>query len=234
MTIGLKDMHPAVLAAPAGYLGFDCNTPVSRDDAGIFRRAGYQFAVRYAPRVKAAPHDLTTGEAIGILVAGLGLMVVQHVERETAGGWVPSAQKGADYGGTAAEHMRRCGILLGTMCWLDLENVARVPREIIISYCNNWYTAVARVGYTPGLYVGYDARLTPDELYRRLRFEHYWAAYNLNADQHPSVRGVQMKQHRETHIPGIAYPIDPDTVAHDHKGGAPLVMAPADWLEDRP
>lgn len=232
--IGLQDIHPAVLAAPAGLSGFDCNAPVSREDAGIFRRAGFEFAIRYAPRVTAAPHDLSSGEVVSLLTAGLGVMVVQHVERETAGGWTPSAQKGAAYGATAAEHMRRCGILLGTMCWLDLENVAKVPPQIVIDYCNRWYDAVARVGYTPGLYVGYESRLTPDQLYHRLKVEHFWSAYNLNDDEHPAVRGVQMKQHRETEVAGIAYKIDPDTTSLDHKGGAPLVMAPADWLEDRP
>lgn len=229
--IGFRDFKPAVLAAPSGTKGFDCDTPISSKDAAIFRRAGYWFAVRYAPRVTAKPTDLTVGEVISILSAGLGLMVVQHVERETAGGWVPSAQKGAAYGAMAAAHMRVCGILLGTMCWLDLENVADVPHQLIIDYCNRWYDAVARVGYTPGVYVGYEARLTPDELYRRLKFEHYWSAYNLNADQHPAVRGVQMKQHREIELPGISYKIDPDETVADHKGGLPLVLAPDGWLE---
>lgn len=229
--IGLKDVNPGVLAAPPGTKGFDCNTPVSRNDAGIFRRAGYQFVIRYAPRVTAAAHDLSAGEVIGLLVAGLGVMVVQHVERETRGGWMPSAQKGAAYGATAAEHARRCGILLGTTVWLDLENVADIPHPIIIDYCNRWYDNVARVGYTPGLYVGDEARLTPDELYWRLKFEHFWSAYNLNDDQKPAVRGVQMTQHREIELAGISYKIDPDETSLDHKGGAPLVMAPESWLE---
>lgn len=231
--IGLKDVNPIVIAAPENTKGFDCNSPVSVSDAALFRRAGYEFAVRYAPRVKAKSGDLSAGEAIGLMVAGLGLMVVQHVERDEPPGWVPSAQKGSDYGGMAAEHMRRCGVLLGTMCWLDLEMVDHsVPHAIIISYCNNWYMAVARAGFTPGVYVGYDARLTPDELYRRLRFEHYWGALNLNADQFPAVRGLQMKQHAQRHAPdGIRYGIDDDTTSLDHKGGAPLVMAPEGWLE---
>lgn len=224
-------MTTKVLAAPAGTLGFDCNAPLSRRTAELFAKAGYKFAIRYAPRVQKATHDLGPAEVQTILQAGMGIMVVQHVERDDERGWTPSAQKGIAYGKEAASHCIECGILPGTMCWLDLEGVADIPHQIIIDYCNNWWQEVGRRGFTPGIYVGWHARLSSDELYRRLKFEHYWAAYNLNKDQMPAVRGVQMKQGSGRPPAGVDFEIDTDVTSKDLKGGTPLVMAPEGWLE---
>lgn len=218
--------------APPGTRGFDCDSPVTKSDAEAFMRAGYRFAVRYVPRVMPKRRDLTAAEVLTIVSAGLGIMAVQHVELP---GWRPNAVKGAQYGARAAAHCRSCGLIAKTMCWLDLEEVAAdVPHSAIIGYCNSWYDAVATGGFTPGIYVGYGARLSADELYYKLKFRRYWSAYNLNRDQFPAVRGVQMRQGDAKPPHGVPFDIDENIAMADRKGDVPLVMAPADWLEDRP
>jgi hypothetical protein len=91
----------------------------------------------------------------------------------------------------------------------------------VIAFLNNWHDQVGTAGYTPGLYVGYDAGLSASDLYRRLKFEHYWSAYNLKHDQYPATRGVQMKQALQERLAGILF--DPDTIQKDALGGLPLM-----------
>jgi hypothetical protein len=83
------------------------------------------------------------------------------------------------------------------------------------------------------LYVGYHAGLTPTQLYRSLRFTHYWGAYNLNSDQYPAVRGLQMRQSRRTSNLAVSSGIDfqVDTIRADALGGHPTLLAPAGWPE---
>jgi hypothetical protein len=214
-----------VIEAPAGLRGFDCNSHVSIDSAKRFREAGFRFAVRYVGRRAMASFDITPSEASVILQYGLGLMLVQHVENP---GWSPTGLLGSEYGGNAAKFADHLGYRAGAMLWCDLEGVKlRTDHRDVIAFCNNWYNMVAATGFTPGLYVGYDPGLTSSELYYKLKFEHYWSAYNLNRDQAPLVRGVQMKQGFETVNFGVRY--DPDTVQADLKGGLPLMLVDSEW-----
>lgn len=220
------------IEVPDGTKGFDCNVTLDFNAARAFMSAGYRFVCRYVPRVTAKATDLTKPEVAAIHAAGLAIMPVQHVEMP---GWTADREKGTRYGITAATQAAQCGVALGTCVWLDLEGVgpdadsdaAFGDREPVIAYCNAWFAEVGRAGYTPGLYVGYHARLTADELYHRLTCEHYWGAYNLNADERPAVRGLQMRQHLEQHLAGVTF--DPDDVMRDAKGGLPLAFAPAEW-----
>lgn len=218
-----------VRLVPPGTRGFDCNTNVTAADAAAFLKAGYRFAVRYVPRVVARRGDLTASEAITIVTAGLGLMAVQHVEQP---GWHPSKEKGQRYGDRAVAHCHACGLLPMTMCWLDLEEVSPDTFATpIIEYCNAWHDAVVTGGFTPGIYVGYGARLSAHDLYYKLKFSRYWSAYNLNTDQYPAVRGVQMRQESAKSPPGIPYEIDEDIAMADRRGDVPLAMAPRNWLD---
>jgi hypothetical protein len=84
----------------------------------------------------------------------------------------------------------------------------------------------------PGLYIGWRCGLTPDQLYYKLKFAHFWAAYNLNNDEEPSVRGVQMKQNaalKSDIPPGMGAPIDTDRVLIDKLGGLPTFWTPDGW-----
>lgn len=218
-----------VIEAPNGSLGFDCNTPLSIANAKLFRDNKKRFAIRYVGREKNHVNDLSHSEAANILAMGLGLMVVQHVHPDSEkAGWWPFGKMGKAYGTFAAVSALDAGIRLGTNVWLDLEGVApKADARDVIAYCNEWHQAVGELGFTPGIYVGFSPILNGDQLYRRLRFEHYWAAYNLNKDQHPAVRDVQMIQGLEKTLGGITY--DPDEIKADKLGGLPLMMVDNEW-----
>lgn len=216
--------------APLGAYSFDCNTPVSPRQAKLFAAAGYQFAIRYVARVMPHAGDLSADEAQGILDSGMGLMVVQHYEGD---GWSPTNEKGMGYGQAAVEQMQDIGLPLGTMAWLDLESVSRsVSPEQIIRYVNYWYTRVASVGYVPGLYVGYNCGLTPDQLYHRLKMSLFWGSYNLDRDRYPAVRGICMKQQAcgvKDRVAGCSIEFDVNHVQADNLGGLPTVFAAEEW-----
>jgi hypothetical protein len=209
-----------------GTRGLDCNTVLSAPMVAALATAGYAFVVRYVSRGPTEnAHDLAQAEVDTIRAGGLGLMVVQHVQSDKS--WSPDGNKGLEWGSNAAAACVDMGIAPGTTVWLDLEGVAADTLVTdVISYCRNWYQAVADAGFEPGVYCGWHTMLTPTELYQ-LPFTRYWAAYNLNADQYPIKRGVCMKQHSLKHgdIPdGVALDTDnadTDTVHVDAYGGLP-------------
>jgi Domain of unknown function (DUF1906) len=208
--------------APSGVRGFDANTVISPDAAAAFYGAGFRFCLRYVGRTQMASHDLSTQEAEDILAAGLALMPVQHVLNP---GWNPTGELGAQYGANAAKFSQQIGFPPGVNVWCDLECVADgTPAQNVVDYCNQWYAGVAAAGYVPGLYVGYAPGLTGQQLYGKLKFQHYWAAYNVDGVSKPSPRGWQLIQSvGKGTIGGItteAY--DADTTQTDAKGGTVL------------
>jgi len=214
----------SIQKAAAGVRGFDADTPVSSQAAAAFHAAGFRFCLRYVGRVQMASFDLTTQEAEGILAAGLALMPVQHVLDP---GWQPTASLGAEYGANAAKFARQIGFPPGVNVWCDLESVSPgTSAADVAAYCDAWYEGVAAAGYVPGLYVGYQPGLTGQQLYE-LRFEHYWAAYNVDGVSTPHPRGWQLAQ-SEGHgtIAGISTEsYDADTTQTDALGGQVL------WLQ---
>jgi hypothetical protein len=222
-----------VFSAPDGVRGFDTAETVTSSAAVAFRRMGYRFCVRYVRRDKPHASALKGGEAKSLLNVGIGLMIVQYVESETA--WTPSTAKGAKNGAVAASECELLGVPWGVTVWCDLEGVALgTSSQRVIDYCNAWHAAVSVAGYVPGIYVGYRAGLTPNQLYRALKFTHYWGAYNLNVDQFPAVRGIQMKQSsaRQSDRPkGVAIDFQTDRVRADALRGRPTVLALEGWPE---
>jgi hypothetical protein len=220
-------------SAPDGVRGFDTAERVSASAAAAFRRRGYRFCVRYVRRDKPHASALSASEARSLLAVGIGLMLVQYVESESS--WVPSGAKGTTNGGVAASEAELLGVPWGVTVWCDLEGVARgTPAQKVIDYCNRWHIAVTSAGYVAGLYVGYHAGLTPTQLYRSLRFTHYWGAYNLNSDQYPATRGLQMKQLRAGKsdlVAGAGIDFQVDKISADKLGGRPTVLALEGWPE---
>lgn len=211
---------------PAGSKGFDCNCPVSLRQAQGFVNHKYKFAMRYIPRLTSHPNDLTLGELVLLLQAGLAVGPVQHVASETA--WSPTPGLGVQYGQGAVLACQRLGVPTGVTVWCDLEGVLwGTPAPSIISYVNSWALALEGAGFLPGLYVGWHNLLTPLQLYH-LRVKAYWGAYNLNRDQEPAVRSLQMKQLSAK--PEDMFPtcpdIDVDIVKTDLLGGTPTFMLP--------
>ena len=222
-----------IFTAADGVRGFDTAETVSAAAAKAFRRRGYRFCVRYVRRDKPHASALSANEAKSLLTAGIGLMLVQYVESETA--WIPSAVKGTTNGTVAASEAEKLGVPWGVTVWCDLEGVKPgTPAQKVIDYCNRWHAAVSGTGYVPGVYVGYHAGLTPTQLYRSLRFTHYWGAYNLNTDQYPAVRGVQMKQLRPPRkdvVPNFGIDFQIDKISADALGGRPTLLALEGWPE---
>ncbi|MFL5470257.1 MAG: glycoside hydrolase domain-containing protein [Gemmatimonadaceae bacterium] len=222
-----------VFTALDGVRGFDTTEPVSPRAAAAFHRLGYRFCVRYVRRDKPHASALSVKEAKTLLSAGIGLMLVQYVESDTS--WIPSAKKGSRNGEVAAAEAAKLGVPWGVTVWCDLEGVkARTAAQNVIDYCNRWHIAVTSAGYVPGLYVGYRAGLNPTQLYRSLRFTHYWGAYNLNSDEYPAVRGLQMKQSRRRASDsdadlGIDFQVD--RISADALGGRPTLLALEGWPE---
>ena len=213
---------------PDGSRGFDANQRITPAQARDAVRKNYKFAIRYVRRAPVNDHDITAGEMAGLLEAGLALMLVQHVALP---GWKATKDLGRMYGETAALEAARVGYPRGAHVWCDLEEVkAGTPAQDVIDYCNAWHQAVGLAGFRPGLYVGYGTRLTADQLYRRLRFSSYWSAYNLNRDQVPAVRGVQMRQHAATLedlIVGLTnQTMDVNVIQADRLGGTPTLLLP--------
>lgn len=212
---------------PTGSKGFDANVAISPATAMRFVSAGYRFAVRYVRRSTYHEFDLTAGELAGLLRAGLAVMAVQHVAPP---GWRPTTKLGRQYGETAADEAGYAGVAQGCTLWCDLEEVAHgTPAADVIGYGNAWYDAVKASGFDPGLYVGYGCGLSARDLYYRLKFRRYWAAYNLDRDRYPAVRGVQLRQFAATsadRVPGVSFEFDVNLSGKDAFGDAPLMMLP--------
>jgi hypothetical protein len=213
---------------PNGTKGFDCNVRLSPAIARLFYHAGYRFAVRYVRRAQPNNHDLNAAEILGLLDAGLGLSVVQHVAPP---GWMPSAMLGAQYGATAAEEAQAAGVPHGVTLWCDLEGVDHTAdARAVIGFCNAWYARVLAIGYEPGLYVGDSCGLTATQLYYNLLFARYWRAYNLNEDQVPVVRGVCMRQRPfpapAARVSGVRFEYDENVISADRFGDSPTLLLP--------
>ncbi|HET7231600.1 MAG TPA: DUF1906 domain-containing protein [Longimicrobium sp.] len=215
-----------VSAATPGMKGFDANVTITAGVARAFVQAGYKFCIRYVGRTQMASHDLTASEAKDILNAGLALMVVQHVLNP---GWEPTGDLGNEYGTNAGRFSKQAGLPSGVTVWCDLEGVSGdAAAQNVIDYCNQWYAQVKEAGYVPGLYVGYGTGLTAQQLYQKLRFQNYWRAYNLNDDQVPVGRGVQMTQKTgKGTVGGLTTEVYDDDFTHtDALGGNAIWLAP--------
>ena len=197
--------------------GFDLNTPLTPASAVAFKAAGMAFVIRYVPRTATliGTSNLTEQEIEIILTAGLALMAVQHVSPDN---WWPTAALGESYGQYGAEYADQIGYPKGGMLWLDLEMVNKdaLPADII-AYCKAWFEAVSSAGYVPGLYVGWQTGLTPQQLYD-LPFTAYWRGYN--ADIGIPGRGYCMLQAPQKTLDSIIY--DPDELVADKEGVLPV------------
>jgi hypothetical protein len=217
-----------VRPATAGAIGFDIATELSRAEAAAYRAKGYAFCIRYVSRTDSSrarnqangTPDLSSAEAAAILDGGLALMVVQHV---AATGWKPTAQLGRDYGAKAAQFTSAADVPPGVNLWLDLEDIpSGTPAQDIIDYCNAWFGEVAGAGYVPGVYVGFDVWLSPEQLFLQLKTAHYWRA----AGDIPDVahRGYQLFQH--VLRAGKTDEFDKDVAMPDRLGGRALWLQP--------
>jgi hypothetical protein len=215
------ELPGTVEPASPGARGFDTDTVLTIDTAGAFASDGFRFAIRYLTRDGPEQEsDLTSGEALTILQAGLALMAVQHV---APAGWVPSAELGLEQGRWAAANAVSVGLPPGVSIWLDLEGVANdTPAGAVMAYCDCWYEIVSAAGYLPGLYVGAEAGLDADQI-SATRFEHFWKA---GSDVPVPAQGYCMAQRigGQT-VDGVSY--DGDLVLDDTAEGPPFCLTPS-------
>jgi hypothetical protein len=209
--------------------GVDTNAKLTAQSAQSLRGANYQgqtieFVARYVSIGAAAPGDITPQELETILGAGLALLLVQHVRLP---GWVPSGAQGAMDGGHAAESATAAGYPQTAHIVLDLEGVAPgTSADAVIGHANAWSAAVVAAGYQAMLYVGYNAILTPQQLYDLPDFNRYWSDFG---ERQVAVRGFCMKQlSGTTELPGVPFGIDPDRIMADAKGDLPT------WAQGEP
>ncbi len=211
-----------VVQASPGLIGFDVTNALTLAEARLYFAKNFRFCVRYVSRDDASRDanqrrgtpDLSEAETDAILMSGMALMAVQHVAMR---GWMPSAELGKAYGENAATYASDAGLMEGVTLWLDLEGIAEgTDHQAIIDYCNAWFVAVSSGGYEPGVYVGFDVWLSPDELYFDLKTKHYWRADGHIPDI--SHRGYQMFQN--TSNPGTPNEFDRNVTNNDNFGGA--------------
>jgi hypothetical protein len=219
-----------VARAPSGLIGFDETEKLNSAQAKLYASKGYKFCVRYVSRDSAGraanasrgTPDLSADEAQTILSAGLALMVVQHCPLP---GWVPTAAEGQTWGQNAASFAADAEIPPGVNEFLDLEGIAPgTAHSDIVAYANQWFAAVQTGGFVPGVYVGFDVFLSPDELFLDLTTKHYWRADgNIPNVSH---RGYQLIQHIQN--AGTPSEFDRDVTQDDALGDAVL------WLTGNP
>jgi hypothetical protein len=206
---------------------FDTNTKLSYEKACLFKKSGYDAAIRYVGRLKQASFDIDKVELENILKSGLKLGIVQHCPGKP--GILPSKELGIEYGHNAAKFAKEAGYKEGCIIYLDLEDVNQTyssRKQDIIDYCNYWYDEVLKAGYVPGVYVGYNMWLTSQELYKKLKFEHYWKSFSKVPDV--AKRSYEMWQDKQINLHGID--IDPNEITGDKLGNSPVFMMPTKTL----
>lgn len=209
-------MRAAIAIAEA--TGIDTVAILTPAKLAELRGIGHSFAVRYVPfgGSSTGGWDVTRHEVEHILAAGMVLMLVQRCR---VANWTPSALRGKGDGERAADYALALGYPAGATIWCDLEGVSLgVPPDETIGHVNAWSTAVSAVGYSPGLYVGWQCGLTSAQLYHRLGLARYWRS--ASAVPEVQMRGYCMRQSVEQIVAGLR--VDMDTIQADHLGGLPI------------
>ncbi len=216
-----------VMAAPAGSLGFDTDTQLTASTAQAFKQAGFTFAIRYLSLGSTEKSgDLSTTEANNILNAGLALMAVQHVQYAD---WCPTAQMGEEYGQNAVNNARSVGLPARLSLWLDLEGISTSASASSVSaYCEAWLNAVSAGGYTPGIYIGYDAILTGHQL-SQLPVRYFWnsgsESSSVSGRSYPAEGYCMLQSISSSYVlDGVTY--DRDVIETDNLGATPFWLAP--------
>jgi hypothetical protein len=174
---------------------------------------------RYVPLPGNSSAGDISGVEIGCLLdAGLQVLLVQHVRRPP---WIPMQQSGTVDAGAACRAAELSGYPAGCHLFLDFEGAAGSPGAAF-AYCCEWGKETRSQGYLAGLYVGYSALMSPQELYDLPDFTSYWSDAG---PRQVAVRGFAIRQHQpEVTIAGVNF--DPDTVEPDAKGELPIVCGP--------
>jgi glycoside hydrolase-like protein len=202
-------------------VGFDCSAKISMASGKHLSAMGFKFAVRYVGLSQPNASDIDPDEMAIILGEVGALWLVQH---PLNAGWSPSGQLGQAHGTSAARNAKAAGYLSAAVLWQDLEGVSEASSmQSVIDYTNEWGNAVTAAGFLHGLYVGFDAILTPSQLYRSLpTVRTYWSDFGSRAVE---VRGFAMKQYTNSiSLPDVPFAVDLDICGPDMLGARPTWM----------
>jgi Domain of unknown function (DUF1906) len=210
----------AAVATPGKWA--DSSTPLGPSVCAAVKAAGVVGVMRYVPLPgNAASRDITAGELNVIGEAGLELLLVQHVRRPP---WLPGKCDGYSDGVVARGSAVNAGYPAGAHIFLDLEG-AMGDAEGVTGYVGDWAKAVRLGGqYPAGLYVGYNAVLTPAQLYALPGFDCYWSDAG---HRKVATRGVAIMQGTPMVLGGVQF--DADDMAPDLLGGLPIACIPVDY-----
>ncbi|TCW87339.1 hypothetical protein C5O80_05325 [Burkholderia sp. SRS-46] len=200
----------STISIPNGSIGFDhSGSRLTPQQAQDYADRGYKFCIRYLPNpFSPGTSDLIRSEADAILAAGLWLGAVQHCSAASeTSDFEPTSATGTEWGALAAQQAAAAGLTAGTTVWLDLEGVKRgTALADIVGFCNQWFAQVTQAGFASGVYIGFDSRLTSDQLYFQLTTQHYWRGASNVPDV--AFRGYQIYQRVVTDAAGNELDVD--------------------------
>lgn len=208
------------LATPAkiGAKGFDTIASIDPVAAARLKKAGMDFAVRYLG-------SLTSKEIDGMNEAGLAVMPVTYGMKH---GTQLTASLGTLYGQSTVIRCNQINIPKNTTIWLDLEDCFGEPDDIM-AFVNKWAEQVSQAGYMPGLYVGFGAKLTSEQLYS-LAVVRYWQSLSKETDARGALAepgcGWCMIQLYPANQDVAGVQVDFDVIQSDYKGRVPNWIAP--------
>lgn len=207
----------SVHATPGRWV--DTNAKLTAEVCAALVQAGYVGVFRYVPLPNnSALGDISSDEAEAITNSGLQLGLVQH-PRSPANN-VIAQHSGLQDGMAASDGARAAGYPPECHLFLDLEGVTGNQTQTAL-YCNGWSAQVAADGYGCGLYVGYQAILTAEQLYELPRFNRYWSDAG---NRQVTTRSCCMRQKPGSIIIG-GVKFDEDVMAPDLLGDLPMVAA---------
>lgn len=195
-----------------GALGFDCITVITPASAKALADWGMKFATRYLG-------SLTSKEVDIILAAGMAVMPVTFGMKH---GTPLNGTLGKTYGAGSVKHANNAGIAKGTTVWLDLEDCTGTPDEIK-AFVNAWSYEVKADDFMPGLYVGFEAKLSSQELYS-LAVVRYWQSLSKETDvrgniAEPNCGWTMIQLYKSKVIAGVN--VDVDVIQYDYKDRLP-------------
>lgn len=199
--------------------GGDTNAKIGLSQARALRDAGVVFLWRYVffgpPRLG----DIDPAELNAIRLAGLTLLLVQHVR---SGSWEASQSLGTQDAVWATRNARAAGYAPVEGCpapclALDMESL-RNPGPDAVAHAVAWCDVVSRDGFRPVVYEGFDCGLTASEL--AALGVPLWSDFGPRTP--PPGRGFCCKQASEVVVAGVT--IDPDHAYPDLTGEALVGM----------
>lgn len=203
-------MPLAAKPIPAGEVGVDTIFRFDPQSAARLAKAtvlgrSVAFVWRYVGLNGPSPYDITEEEAQAITGAGLALLLVQHAHGPDGHPWVADGFQGQRDAVAACLCAKTAGYAPGCSLAFDLEDCKSVGQPVI-DHVTVWASIVRTAGWSPTLYVGYCAGLTPAQL-AALPFDAYWSDAGPRS---VAPKSFACKQHLQTTTVGIG--IDPDEV----------------------